>query len=87
MKLQDEFATNRRKGGARRFRIHRSTELQQYGFTDACLGCEAAMKGLKAAGHTEECKSRIEAQLLDDNAAAARLRRARGRKEERLQVG
>ena len=61
MELQDEFATNRRKGVARRFRIHRSTELQQHGFTDACLGCEAAMKGVKAAGHTEECRSRIEA--------------------------
>ena len=84
MKLQDEFVPSRRKGGARRFRIHRSTELQQYGFTDACLGCEAAMKGLKAAGHTEECRSRIEAKLLDDKAAAARLRRARG--EERRQV-
>ena len=84
MKLQDEFATNRRKGGARRFRIHRSTELQQYGFTDACLGCEAAVKGLKAAGHNEECRSRIEARMLDDKAAAARLLRARG--EERLQV-
>ena len=81
MGLQDQFATNRLKGVTRRFRIHRSAELQQYGFTDACLGCEAAMKGLKAAGHTEECRSRIEARMLDDKAAAARLLRARG--EER----
>ena len=86
MERQDEFATNRRKGVARRFRIHRSTELQQYGFTDACLGCEAAMEGLKAAGHTEECRSRIEARLIDDKAAAARLRRAMG-EERRAPTG
>lgn len=84
MGLQDEFTTNRLKGVARRFRIHRSAELQQYGFTDACLGCEAAMKGLKAAGHTEECRSRIEARMLDGKAAAARLLRARGK--ERLRA-
>ena len=83
MRLQDEFATNRRKGVSRRVRIHRNIELPLYGFTDACVGCDAAAQGLKAVGHTEECRSRIEAKMLEDEAAAARLRRARERQRER----
>ena len=70
---------NRKKGLKRRVWIRRNVDLRQYGFTDACLGCEAAAKGLKAVGHTEACRSRIEAKMLEDEASAARLWRARER--------
>ena len=75
--------SNRKKGLKRRVWIRRNVDLRQYGFTDACLGCEAAAKGLKAVGHTEACRSRIEAKMLEDEASAARLWRARERTRER----
>ena len=71
---------NRKKGLKRRARITRAVELQQYGFTEACLGCDAAAKSAKAVGHSEACRKRIEAKMLGDEVAAARLLRARKRR-------
>ena len=85
MQLQDLFVTNRRKGLKQRVRIRRA-DLRQYGFTDACPGCNASAKGLKPVGHSEECRTRIEAKMLEDEASAARLWRARERQGERRPV-
>ena len=68
--LQDLFVANRKKGMKRRFRIRRCVELVRYGYTEGCIGCSAAEKGLTAVGHSEECRKRIKAKLLEDEASA-----------------
>ena len=64
------FVANRKKGLKRRFRIRRRVELVRYGYTQGCLGCSAAETGLTAVGHSEECRERIKAKLLEDEASA-----------------
>ena len=71
---------NRKKGLKRRARITRAVELQQYGYTEGCLGCDAAARSAKAVSHSEACRKRIEAKMLGDEVAAARLLRARKRR-------
>jgi hypothetical protein len=61
--LQDDFVPNRRKGSVRRLFIRRDIELRQVGFTDACPGCEAAVKQADAVGHSEGCRLRLEGEL------------------------
>ena len=73
---------NRKKGLKRRARITRAVELQQYGYTEGCLGCDAAARSAKAVSHSEACRKRIEAKMLGDEVAAARLLRARKRRGE-----
>ena len=80
--LQDVSTKNRKKGLKRRARITRKVELQQYGFTEGCLGCDAAAKSAKAVGRSEACRKRIEAKMLGEEVAAARLLRARKRRGE-----
>ena len=73
---------NRKKGLKRRFRIRRAVELVRYGYTQGCLGCSAAETGLTAVGHSEECRERIKAKLLEDEASVSVLtktRKERGR--------
>ena len=76
------FVENRKKGLKRRARITRAVELQQYGYTEGCLGCDAAARSAKAVSHSEACRKRIEAKMLGDEVAAARLLRARKRRGE-----
>ena len=71
---------NRKKGLKRRARITRAVELQKYGYTEGCLGCDAAARSAKAVSHSEACRKRIEAKMLGDEVAAARLLRARKRR-------
>ena len=78
--LQDVFTKNRKKGLKRRARITRAVELQKYGYTEGCLGCDAAARSAKAVSHSEACRKRIEAKMLGDEVAAARLLRARKRR-------
>ena len=78
--LQDEFVENRKKGLKRRFRIRRNVELQQYGFTDGCPGCEAAEQRTKAVGHTEVCRKRVEASMPTQETSVAKQLRKRPRK-------
>jgi hypothetical protein len=61
--LQDDFVPNRRKGSVRRLFIRRDIELRQFGFTDACPGCEAAAKKADAVEHSEGCRLRLEGEL------------------------
>ena len=55
-------------------------DLQQHGYTDGCPGCDAAANGAKAVGHSNACRQRIEAKMHGDEAAAAKLLRARKRR-------
>ena len=73
---------NRKKGLKRRARICRAVELREYGFTDGCPGCDAAAKHVHAVGHSETCRMRIEAAMAGNEAAAAKLTRARKRRSE-----
>ena len=75
--LQDMFVPNRKKGLKRRFRIRRCVELVRYGYTEGCLGCSAAEKGLTAVAHSEKCRERIKARLLEDEVSASIIRKTR----------
>ena len=50
--------------------------------TDGCRGCEAAMMGWPAVGHSEACRRRIETAMAQDGAVAERLRVAKRRRGE-----
>ena len=65
---------NRKKGLKRRFQIRRCVELVRYGYTQGCPGCSAAEKGVTAVNHSEECRERIKAKLLEDEASVSVLR-------------
>lgn len=82
MELQDIFTPNDRKGAPRRVYIRRNIELKNYGYTEGCVGCEAVSAETKPIGHTEACRLRIEAAMLQDAAErieVARTRCAKGR--------
>ena len=80
--LQHEFVTSKQRGLKKRVWIRRNVELRQYGFTDGCPGCEAAAKGAQTIGHSDVCRERIEAKMLEDETSAARVWRARERRGE-----
>ena len=57
---------NTLKGAPRRVYIRRGVELQKYGYTDGCEGCEATKEKTKMYGHTVECRERLETAMLQD---------------------
>ncbi|CAK0820942.1 unnamed protein product [Prorocentrum cordatum] len=63
----------------RRVYIRKEIELKRYGFTEGCLGCQAAQRGEKIArNHSEECRGRIQRAMEaegDTRVAAANERR------------
>ena len=79
-RLQRVFVESRMKGVKMRASIRRAVELRQYGFTAACPGCEAAGQGAKELGHSEACRRRIEAEMLEDEVATLAVVRAQMRK-------
>ena len=46
----------------RRLRIKKD-DLEKFGYTTGCPGCRAVNRGTTAASHSEECRSRIAAEL------------------------
>ena len=56
----------------RRFRI-KQDDLEKFGYTTGCPGCRAVNRGTTAANHSEECRSRIAAEL--EKVGDARLER------------
>ena len=48
-----------------RFMIKRE-DLERCGFSAGCPGCKAILRGTARQGHSEACRSRIEAELRDD---------------------
>lgn len=79
-RLQRVFVESRTKGFKKRAHIRRAVELRQYGFTEGCPGCEAASKGARELGHSEACRRRIEAKMLEDEISAMVVERAQMRK-------
>ena len=77
MELQDVFTPNDRKGSPRRIYIRRGVELQRFGYTEGCEGCEAAKANTDPNGHTEACRARLEAAIYQD--APGRIEIARER--------
>ena len=78
--LQDVFVTNRQKGRKNRAKICRAVELRKYSYTDGCPGCDAAAKGARAVGHSDDCRRRMEAKMATDDIAAARVLRSKKRR-------
>ena len=76
-RLQQAFVESRTKGLKKRTFIRRAVELRQFGFTEGCPGCEAAAKGARELGHSETCRRRIEAKMLDDEISALLMERAK----------
>ena len=60
--------------------IRRDIELQQFGYTAGCDGCEAAREGLAHRQHTKACKKRI-AEELERSACKKRVQQMREREE------
>ena len=64
------------EGMPRRLYIRRNVELERYGFSEFCVGCDHARFDLPRAPHTESCRNRIEQAIAqDDRDIAERLRR------------
>ena len=61
-------------GRARRVYIRREVELQRYGPTQGCDGCEAATAGRGPRAHSEICRRRIEQAMKDDQDDLGRMR-------------
>ena len=50
----------------RRVYIRKDVELDRYGFTDNCKGCEMAAVGGTGVAHSLECRKRVEAEMEKD---------------------
>ena len=57
----------------RDFKITRQV-LQKYGYSDHCVGCDAALYG-KKRGHTTMCRKRLEEAMKTDEVDQQRIRR------------
>ena len=61
-----------------RRRVITMRELEKYGFTPGCAGCEAKRRGgIAKSGHSEECRKRVEAKMNDDEVGRAMLDQTR----------
>ena len=58
----------------RRSYIRRDTGLQLYGYTDGCLGCNAASEGRVAKPDSLECRKQIESAILSEESDEIRKR-------------
>ena len=63
----------------RRFQISKK-DVARFGPTDRCPGCAATARGVGKAPHTEECRVRMEKELMETEEGRQRLARA----DERL---
>ncbi|CAJ1446434.1 unnamed protein product [Effrenium voratum] len=61
--------------------IRRDIELQQFGYTAGCDGCEAAREGLAHRQHTKACKKRIAEELERSDEGKKRVQQMREREE------
>ena len=71
-----------RETSAHRVHIRRAVELRKYGFIDGCAGCIAARLGDDAVAHTEACRTRIEAEMQNDEEVKARVAEAEQRRHD-----
>eukprot|EP00971_Amphidinium_carterae_P071004 1403861-Amphidinium_carterae.5 len=63
----------------KRVYIRRDQELLEHGFTEGCIGCNAARLGLPPRPHTEECRQRIEQAMAATEKGRQRLAEAAAR--------
>ena len=69
-----------REDKARWFRIKREVELAKCGFSKDCEGCRVAASGDEVSRpHGKECRERIRAPVMCDDADQERLRAAKER--------
>ena len=70
---------------SRRVYIRRDVQIHKYGVTIGCPGCMAITAETTAQGHSDECRARIEQQMLEDvtGEGAMRLEEAIKRKRAR----
>eukprot|EP00971_Amphidinium_carterae_P104017 2059882-Amphidinium_carterae.2 len=66
----------------KRVYIRRDQELLEHGFTEGCLGCNAARLGLPPRPHTEGCRLRIEQAMAATEKGRQRLADAAARQVE-----
>ena len=57
-------------------------DLEKYGFTTLCPGCEAVMLGLPQRSHNDECRLRIQRSLMETEEGKQRVQRALDRMEK-----
>ena len=60
----------------------RARDVRKYGATAGCEGCRAAIPGGENRGHTEECRTRIEKAMAEDQ--GVRVKRAKDKIDERI---
>ena len=65
--------------------IRRNVELEAYGFTPGCDGCEAARNGLSHKQHSLGCKQRIREEMMKDEAGRRKAAAADARANEFLE--
>ena len=62
--------------------IRRDVELQQFGYTEGCDGCEAARHGLAHRQHSRACKQRIAEELEKSDEGKKRVEKVKQREEK-----
>lgn len=66
-------------GGPRRVYIRANIEIEKFGMTLGCAGCDAVRKGAPPRSHNEECRKRVMKEMAADEALNKRLRAAEKR--------
>jgi hypothetical protein len=69
--------------GPKRFYIRREVELERFGYTPVCQGCQAAEAGAPPKNQTEVCRSRIAEEMRKDQEMKRRLAAAEERQGRR----
>ena len=62
--------------------IRRDVELEAYGYTEGCDGCEAAKHGLSHKQHSRACKERISGEMCKTEEGKKRVEKVRAREEK-----
>ena len=62
--------------------IRRDVELQQFGYTEGCDGCEAARHGLAHRQRSRACKQRIAEELEKSDEGKKRVEKVKQREEK-----
>ena len=48
-------------------------DIMQHGLTEGCIGCRSTAEGMRAPGHSEGCRARLEAELAKSDDGRVRL--------------
>ena len=64
----------------------RIADVKAHGATDGCRGCRALLAGKSRAMHSADCRARLEEAMLNDPATASRVKRARDRIQEDINL-